>query len=179
MIKLKNKFIFILLFSSLFFISYYEKKNEEEKIENFTAADTLIEQKDSYIAVLEIPKINLKKGFYSLNSTLNNVDKNIQVIETSKMPDIENSNLILASHSGTSKIAYFKNLFRLEKEDIAYIYYKGKKYEYQLQYVYNEKKDGNLSIRREMNQTNLTLITCDKKEKDIQNVYIFKQIHSF
>ena len=95
------------------------------------------------------------------------------------MPDIENSNLILASHSGTSKIAYFKNLFRLEKEDIAYIYYKGKKYEYQLQYVYNEKKDGNLSIRREMNQTNLTLITCDKKEKDIQNVYIFKQIHSF
>ena len=99
------------------------------------------------------------------------------MIETSTMPDIENGNLILASHSGTSSISYFKNLYKLEKGDIAFIYYKDRKYAYELIYQYNEKKDGTIAIRTEKNQTNLTLITCDKKNNTLQNVYIFKQIN--
>lgn len=134
------------------------------------------EKKEEYLGILEIPKINLKKEFYDYLSTNNNVNKNIEVIETSKMPNEKNSNLILASHSGNSKISYFKNLHKLKEKDEAIIYYNGRKYVYQLLYVYSELKDGSLSIRKEKNTTNLTLITCDKKNNSLQNVYVFKLI---
>ena len=77
--------------------------------------------------VLEIPKINLKQEFYPDNKEKNNVDKGIQIIETSKMPN-QKGNLILAAHSGSSDIAYFKHLDRLNINDIAFIYYKNIKY---------------------------------------------------
>ncbi len=173
-----GRILFFLLGICFFFISgllsYYEEKQEEKNIEAFLSHTS--SEKVDYIAVLEIPKIKLKKGFYSYGSSKNNVNKNIEVIESSTMPDVLNGNLILASHSGTSKIAYFKNLYQLEKGDMAYVYYQNKTYTYQLLYVYNEEKDGHLSIRRSKNQTNLTLITCDKKNDSLQNVYIFMQI---
>lgn len=163
--------IFLLAISHFTYI-YTEEKAKEE-VEEFLSVSTE-EKKEDYLGVLEIPKISLKRGFYSLTSKKNNVDKNIEVIETSLMPEEEFSNLILASHSGSSKISYFKNLYKLELNDIAYIYYNEKKYTYELVAIYNEKKDGTITIKREYNQTNLTLITCDKKNKHLQNVYIFK-----
>lgn len=169
-------FLFLLGISFLVishFTYIYTEEKAKEQVEEFLSVSTE-EKKDDYFGVLEIPKISLKRGFYSLTSKKNNVDKNIQVIETSLMPEEEFSNLILASHSGSSKISYFKNLYKLELNDIAYIYYNEKKYTYELVAIYNEKKDGTITIKREYNQTNLTLITCDKKNKHLQNVYIFK-----
>ncbi len=170
-------FLFIGILFSTQFLSFYQEFREEKKVEEFLSSSESSKKEEEYIAVLEIPKLNLKKGFYSYESKKNNVNKNIEVIETSTMPDIENGNLILASHSGTSSISYFKNLYKLEKGDIAFIYYKDRKYAYELIYQYNEKKDGTIAIRTEKNQTNLTLITCDKKNNTLQNVYIFKQIN--
>lgn len=169
-------FLFLLGISFLaisHFTYIYTEEKAKEEVEEFLSVSTE-EKKEDYLGVLEIPKISLKRGFYSLTSKKNNVDKNIEVIETSLMPEEEFSNLILASHSGSSKISYFKNLYKLELNDIAYIYYNEKKYTYELVAIYNEKKDGTITIKREYNQTNLTLITCDKKNKHLQNVYIFK-----
>lgn len=163
-----------ILFSNL--IRFRIEKKEIKKVENFLASSTKETDEENYIGILEIPIINLKRGFYDFDSKNNHVDKNIQMIETSLMPDIEYGNLILASHSGNSNISYFKNLYKLQMNDIAYIYYKDKKYTYQLINMYNEKKDGTIAIRRKSNQTNLTLITCDKKNNTLQNVYIFKMI---
>lgn len=170
-------FLLVLGFSFLVashFIYINNEKKAEEQVEEFLSFSAEKKKKEDYLGVLEIPKLNLKRGFYSLESKKNNVDKNIQVIETSVMPKEEFSNLILASHSGNSKISYFKNLHKLELKDIAYIHYNDRKYTYELINIYNETKDGTISIKRDFNQTNLTLITCDKKNKTLQNVYIFK-----
>lgn len=121
--------------------------------------------------VLEIPKINLKKEFYPNNKELNTVSKNIQVINTSKMPTEKNTNLILAAHSGNSNIGYFKHLDQLQTNDIAYIYYKEKKYKYIITKIYDVYKTGYVSINRDQDKTTLTLITC-KKNTNLQTVYI-------
>ena len=90
-------------------ISIYEeiKEIDEDEYNNYI----FDEPTDEYIGTLIIDKINLNRGFYSINSKYNNVDHNIMVVETSNMPNITNGNLILASHSGSSSISFFKNLY--------------------------------------------------------------------
>ena len=130
---------------------------------------------DKYLGILEIKSIKLKKGFYDINSKLNDVDKNIEVIESSLMPNIKNSNLILASHSGNSDISYFKNLDKLKLGDIASVYYHKNKYDYKLVNYYEVIKSGKVQIIKNNDVNNLTLITC-KKNSDKQIVYIFELI---
>lgn len=130
---------------------------------------------DKYLGILEIKSIKLKKGFYDINSKLNDVDKNIEVIKFSLMPNIKNSNLILASHSGNSDISYFKNLDKLKLGDIASVYYHKNKYDYKLVNYYEVIKSGKVQIIKNNDVNNLTLITC-KKNSDKQIVYIFELI---
>ena len=102
----------------------------------------------NYVAVLEIPKINLKKGLYNYNSIYNDVDKNIEILDNSKMPNKENSILILASHSGNSSVSYFKNLDKLLNGDSVIVYYNNVKYYYRIIDIYLEKKNAmNLPIK--------------------------------
>ncbi len=68
------------------------------------------DNKEEYYGVLEIPKINLKKGFYNINSKLNDVNSNIELLKESVMPDNKNSTIYLAAHSGNSYLGYFKKL---------------------------------------------------------------------
>ena len=82
--------------------------------------------------------------------------------------------MVLASHSGSSNIAYFKNLYKLTKDDMAYIIYNNKKYSYQIVNIYNQVKKGSLNIYRDINKTTLTLITCTKDDKNSQTVYILE-----
>lgn len=89
-----------------------QPKQEEKKTSNY-----------KYIGVLEIPKINIKRGFLNIKDKGNNVNKNLQVIKGSDMPNVKNGNLIIAAHSGNSYISYFKNLYKLSNDDIAYVYF--------------------------------------------------------
>lgn len=131
---------------------------------------------EPYIGVLSIPKINLERGFYDKNSSLNNVNSNILFHNNSSYPDEVYGNIILASHSGTSSISYFKNLYKLEKDDLAYIKYKDVSYTYMVKKIYFEDKDGNVSIYRDKNKSVLTLITCTKDDNSKQTVYILERI---
>ena len=77
--------LIITSFFTLYF--HYNQKitNEEQKEINYYFTNTQSSpKKDNFLAILEIPKINLKKGLYPLNSTLNNVNKNIEVLHESK-----------------------------------------------------------------------------------------------
>ena len=121
--------------------------------------------------VIEIPKINLKKEVYPNDKTKNNVDKNIEVIEGSKMPNEKHSNFILASHSGSSSIAYFKHLDQVTYNDIVYIYYQNIKYRYIINDIYDVAKTGYIEIKRLQNKNAITLVTC-KKNSNLQTVYI-------
>ena len=129
--------------------------------------------KEEYLGILEIKKIKLRKGFYKLNSNLNNVDKNIMTVSSSDMPNVNKGNLILASHSGNSSVSYFRYLDKLDMEDIASIYYLGKKYDYKLINYYDVNKNGSVQIIKNNDINTLTLITC-KKNTDKQTVFIFE-----
>ena len=129
--------------------------------------------KEEYLGILEIKKIKLRKGFYKLNSNLNNVDKNIMIVSSSDMPDVNKGNLILASHSGNSSVSYFRYLYKLDMGDIASIYYLGKKYDYKLINYYDVDKNGIVQIIKNNDINTLTLITC-KKNTDKQTVFIFE-----
>lgn len=130
---------------------------------------------EKYIAVLEIPKINLKRGIYAKNSKLNNVNKNIYLLKESSMPDEEKGNFILAGHSGTSYISYFKNLPKLSIGDISYVYYNGGRFQYKLVNSYEINKNGKANIIRNGEKTVMTLITC-KHNTEKQLVYIFERM---
>ena len=128
----------------------------------------------NYLAFLEIPKINLTQGILPKTSYYNNVNYHVQILDISDLPDVINGNMVLAAHSGSSNIAYFKNLYKLTKDDKAYIIYNNKKYSYQVVNIYNQVKKGSLNIYRDLTKTTLTLITCTKNDKNSQTVYILE-----
>lgn len=149
-----------------------DPNDENTQIENPEKARKKINY--NYIGVLEIPQINLKQGFVDINSKYNNVDYNITIIQTSTYPDVEQGNFILASHSGNSYISYFKNLYKLNEGDQAYIYYNNIKYTYHIVKIYNVEKTGKVAIYRNSSATCLTLITCTKDSDHEQTVYILE-----
>lgn len=124
-----------------------------------------------YIAVIEIPDINLKQGLTEFDSKFNNVKYNIQRINDIT-PDSYNGNIILASHSGNSRVAYFNNLDKLSNDSLIYIYYNGIKYIYKLDYSYSVSKDDSVTIIRNKDKFTITLITCSKITDDTQIIYI-------
>ena len=127
---------------------------------------------ESYIGYLEISKINFRRGFYNINSSLNNVDANIEIIKGSDMPDVTNGNLIIAGHSGTGWNSFFRNLYKLELGDEAIITYAGLNYRYKITNIYKEQNTGTVSIKRNYDKTTLTLITCTKDDSSTQTIYI-------
>lgn len=174
--------IFFFLFGIFFFTyDYYQKEKqnniEREKIEEFFEIDEQEEvqeelipdnEKDSnnevkeenYIGILEILKINLKKGLVDKNSSSNNVDKNIYTLKETTLPDEQlNSHIILAAHSGNSYISYFKNLKKLDMKDKVYFYYKNVKYIYEISNKYEIDKTGTTELKI-TNKSDITLITC-------------------
>ena len=125
-----------------------EEKKEEKKVEV------------NYIAVIKIPKIGLEKGLASKDSYYNNVNRNIQILTESDMPDKEKGNVILAGHSGNSSVSYFRKLNKLQNNDEVIISYKGKDYVYRMVNSYEIEKNGYAHILRNAEKTTLTLITC-------------------
>lgn len=149
-----------------------EEQKEEVVINDEEDKKTSSSPTYNYIAVLEIPSIKLKRGLVDYKSKYNNVKYNIQIIEHSQMPDIENSNLILAGHNGTSNVSFFNDLDKLKEDSLVYVYYNNIKYIYKINNNYEVKKDGKVEIIRNRNKTTITLITCKKDSEDKQLVYV-------
>ena len=161
------------------FITTADLHTREEKVvsylENTSSILTDITREndeDDYIAILEIPKINLKRGLLDINSEYNDVSYNVAIMETSLMPDIKNSNLILAAHNGNSPVSFFKDLESIGEKDMIYIYYNGYKYIYQIDNYYVVDKTGKVNIHRDKTKNTITLITCKNNTEDKQIVYI-------
>ena len=156
-----------------------------EEVDTIDESTSLIEKEEEtkvyvdpyekyYIGSLEIPKINLNKGFTSLDSPYNSVNKNIEVVKKSSYPDKEKGNFILAAHSGNSYLAYFRNLYQLTIGDKAYVNYKNKKYTYKIVNIYEQEKTGKIAIYRDLDKSTLTLITCTKNSHTKQTIYILE-----
>ena len=161
---------------------FYEIQEEiiqEEIIEEDTSEEQVkvVEkiEKEPYLAVLKIDKIKLEKGIYNISSKNNNVNKNIQLLKESDMPDKENGNVIIAGHSGNSYMAYFKNLVKLNNGDEAKIFYNGKTYIYNLIKSYEVDKTGKVALVKNKDKQTLTLITC-KHNTNKQIVFVFELV---
>ena len=184
-------FIGVIIVGSKYINAHFDKKQEEGLIQNFFDEEYIIdvpimgeefieESKNevtenkiepNYIAVIKIPKIGLEKGLSSKNSYWNNVNRNIQILSESDMPDEEKGNVILASHSGNSSVSYFRKLNRLQNDDIVSVFYNGKEYKYKMVNSYEIDKNGYAHIFRNAEKNTLTLITC-KSNTDKQIVVI-------
>ena len=93
----------ITLISLKIYSNYYLDKQEDKAIQEYldykpdttvkvdNSTTTIKEEKETvtynYIAVLDIPKINLKRGLFPINDKNNNVDKNVEILQNSDMPN--------------------------------------------------------------------------------------------
>lgn len=162
--------------SSKYVYNYFLDKEEDIKIEEFYKEQEEIdiniieetpkveevkqETKVNYVAVIKIPKIGLEKGLCSKGSYCNNVNRNIQILNESDYPDVSNGNFILAGHSGNGRMSYFRNVYKLEKDDLITIIHGGFEYKYKIVNIYDIEKNGTANIIRNRDKTTLTLITC-------------------
>ena len=122
--------------------NFFKLEEQEESLSNTTNEvnedKSIVQEEVNYIAILEIPKINLKRGLFEKTSSQNNVNKNIYILKETTLPDEQvNSHILLAGHSGNSYVSFFRNLKQLNMND----------------------KIGTAIIRN-TNTSDITLITC-------------------
>ena len=143
---------------------YIKEEQKVDKVDKTTSEEVKEVSKSKvkydYIAVLKIPKINLEKGLVAKDSKYNNINYGVEILKESDSPDVINGNVILAAHSGTANISYFRNLDKINVGDEAIIYYQGKTYKYVFSKIYDIEKTGKAVIKRDNNTSTLTLVTC-------------------
>ena len=108
--------------------------NEEENLNENSetqVSKTKAEISTNYIAVIEIPKINLKTGVVWSNKSFSTMNRNVSIYPTSVLPD-KVGNLILFAHSGTTRVGYFHNINKLQEKDPIYLYYNHQTYIYKV-----------------------------------------------
>ena len=174
-IRFLGIFLIVLSFILPLSINKYENKviiAKRKEVNNYINKINYSDNKFHYVAILEIPQIDLKLGLVDKNSNDNNVDKNIQILDGSEFPNKINTNLILASHSGTSKVSFFNDLYKLSIGDTIYIYYNNYKYKYELNNIYEIKKTGAVDIIRNKDKNTIILITCKNNDDNTQVIYI-------
>ena len=152
-----------------------ETSPEKQKAENLEEIFTEVDY-SKYLGVLEIPKIGLKRGFYSADNRYNRIDYNVTLVPGSNLPDEQNGNTLLIAHSGDAYISYFAYLWRLGIGDNAFITYNGVQYQYQIVNIYNVEKSGIVVIHRNVEKNSLTLITCTKDNDNSQTIYIAERV---
>lgn len=151
--------------------------NEEEQFEIIktntiedekTSNDDNINKKtiEKELMIIEIPKINIKNKIYNKNSKLNNIDKNVIIMNESDYPDKDSGIVIIGAHSGIGKYAYFKDLNKIDIGDMVYLFYNNKKFSYKVVNSYLDSKDGFISISNVNNKNKLFLYTCNPKDKE-------------
>ncbi|NMA50345.1 MAG: sortase [Mollicutes bacterium] len=164
--------ITIIIIILIVVLSQYKRQIENKSIDYFFNKGNYKTNIIKYLMVLDIPKINLKKGVCNFFEDCNNVNKNIEIHIKSDLPNEENGSIIIMGHNGNSKISFFKTLDKLNINDIIYIHYENKTYEYILNEIYDINKNGKASFIKDEGKNALFLITCKKKEKDKQTIYL-------
>ncbi len=158
-----KKSIKILLLLSIYLflckIIYQNSHINTTKISIDTYQEEISPKKEIPIGTLIIEKIKIKESLFAISSTKNNIEEHITILNDSIEPDHENSIMILAAHSGLGKIAYFNDLNKLQKEDEIKLIYKNNLYIYQITDLWEQNKNGYITISKEKNKQ-LILTTC-------------------
>lgn len=172
------KKILTIIFIVALFILTPEQINEPKKIIKKIAPkinniniNEQVSQKEQPIGKVQIPKINLNKSLYKIESKLNNIEENVTILE-SDLPSI----IILAAHSGTGHNAFFKDLNKLNINDTINLTYTSNNYTYKVINIFEQEKSGYITIN-EKEYDQLFLTTCSYN-KNKQLIIECKKINS-
>lgn len=152
----------------IFFSQSKDIENNITKVKN--VSNTVYDKynfKEIPIGSLTIKKINFHQEIYDLNSKNNTIEKNIAILPGSIEPTYSNSIIFIAAHSGSGKVAFFKNLDKLEVNDKITLKYKNKDYIYYVNKIWEQKKSSSIDIYKEKDKQ-LILTTCSPSNKDKQ-----------
>ena len=178
MLKKITKILIILIFFQISCFIIYTKetttitiennqqKKQSEKIEK-TEISNDIGTEEKKIGQIIIEKINLNKELYEITSKKNNIEENVTILPGSIEPSENDSIMFIAAHSGTGNIAFFKDLDKIQLGDIIHLEYKGKKYIYSVNNIWESNKDGDIEVTKSKNKQ-LILTTCSPKHKNKQ-----------
>lgn len=120
------------------------------------------------IGYLYIPKLNLKRNLFDINSPYNNIEENVTILKDSVLPNNNDDSIIfLAAHSGSGKNAFFDNLKYLEIQDDIFFNYNNNTYQYTVDRIEEADKNGYIYITR-YSKNQIILTTCsDNKGKQL------------
>lgn len=116
-------------------------------------------QEEDVIGSLKIESLNINEKLYKIESPENNVDKHVTILKESIFPDKENSIIFIAAHSGTGDIAYFKNLDKINKNDLVTLNINDEIYNYIVKDIWEDPKNGYININKDK-ENQLILTTC-------------------
>lgn len=133
-------------------------------LDKSTGKPNIKEEIIEYEMILEIPKINLKKGILKKKDKDNNIEKNVTILSNSSYPNKE-GNIYLAAHSGNGNKSFFNDLKKVKISDKANLYFNDIKYEYRVTEIKEISKRENISVMT-TTRNNLILITCSQTNKD-------------
>lgn len=120
-------------------------------------------QDNEKIGTISIPKINLVKNIYNINSKKNNIEENVTILKIIEDKDNHTKTMIIAAHSGTGDLAYFKNLHKLNLNDTVILNYNNTNIIYKINKIYEQDKNGYITIQQK-NTDRLILTTCSEKQ---------------
>lgn len=176
------------LFCSYHIYYYFLENGSNDLIRDYYVSNQVTEYpivektkysvKEEYLGILKIPKINLVEGFYNIDSKNNNIDKSITILKESILPNNKGSIIYLTAHSGYGYLAFFKDLDKLNIDDMVYLDIGGNSYQYIINDIYEVDKNGKITINRNINDNYLVLTTCSNN-KDKQLVIMSKLITNY
>lgn len=154
--------------------SYYT--NNISLVEDKPIVQKVSTDDEEYLGILKIPKINLVQGFYNINSKNNNVNKSVTILKESTFPNNNGSIIYLTAHSGIGYLAFFKDLDKLELDDLVIVDINSNSYKYIVSDIYEVNRTGKIEVKHNINENNLVLSTCSK-DKTKQLVIVCKMIN--
>lgn len=123
----------------------------------------LVDEKNKYflddgrvLFNLIIPSIRFNMGIYEMDSELNNVDYNIEILSSS---NLENNLFFIAGHSGRGDNCYFNKIKELSYGEYIYLWNDNEVLIFKVVDKYFIVKDGDMLVKDDRDV--LYLITCD------------------
>lgn len=150
--------LIIILIKDIFFMVYVSYNNKKE-VNSYYENNSSFNYKSDM--VLDIPKINLEAVVKKASNNFSNLDKNLVYYKN----DNYKKGIIILGHSGVGYGTFFNRIDELTKDDIVYLY----KDKLRISYAVDKKYsilDTDIDVLKINNESGLTLITCDKKDKN-------------
>lgn len=166
---LKKKILFsitVIIYLILCNLIYnYYNNTQKIKMNNDIKISNVID--NEYLGYIYIPKINIKKNLFSIESNKNNIEYNVEILKETIFPDKDNSIVFLAAHSGSGNNAFFNDLKHLNNNDEIILSYKNTIYKYIVIDKKEVLKNGYITGNRQANDE-IVLTTCsDSKNKQL------------